>query len=56
MVNIKEINMKNKTYYSFDDMINIKNFDTSLRKIDKKTFITLHISQWKILNTRIFLV
>ena len=55
MVNIKEINMKNKTYYSFDDMINIKNFDTSLRKIDKKTkilaFITLHISQWKILNT-----
>ena len=32
MGNIKEINIKNRTYYFFDDMINIKYFDPSLLK------------------------
>ena len=36
MGNIKQINIKNRTYYFFDDMINIKIFDPSLKKIDKK--------------------
>ena len=27
MESIKEINIKNRTCYFFDDMINIKNFD-----------------------------
>ena len=36
MGNIKEIDIKNQTYYFFDDMINIKDFDRSLLKIDKK--------------------
>ena len=26
---VKEINIKNRTYYFFDDMINIKNFDSN---------------------------
>ena len=48
MGNIKEINFKNQIYYFFDDMINIKNFDPNLLKIDKKShkkliFITLDI-------------
>ena len=30
MRNIKEINIKNRTYYFFDDMINIKDFNPSL--------------------------
>ena len=34
MRNIKQINIKNGTYYVFDDMINIKHFDPSLLKID----------------------
>ena len=38
MGNIKEINMKNITYYFFYDMINIKNFDSILLKIDKKSY------------------
>ena len=38
MGNIKEINIKNRTYYFFDDMINIKDFDPSLLKIDKKSY------------------
>ena len=52
MGNIKEINIKNRTYYFFDDMINNKNFDSNLLKIDKTytkavTFIILDISQWE---------
>ena len=38
MGNIKQINIKNRTYYFFNEMINIKNFDSSLLKIDKKSY------------------
>ena len=37
MGNIKQINIKNRAYYFFNDMINIKDFDSSLIKIDKKS-------------------
>ena len=37
MGNIKEINYKNRTYYLFDDMINIKDFGSSQLKIDEKS-------------------
>ena len=33
----KEINIKNQTYYFFDDMTYAKNFHTNLLKIDKKS-------------------
>ena len=36
MSRIKEINIKNRTYYFFDDMINIKQFYPNLIKRDKK--------------------
>ena len=35
MGNIKQINIKNRTYYFFNDMINIKEFYSSLLKIEK---------------------
>ena len=38
MGSIKEINIKHWTYYYFDDMINIKNFDSNLLKIGKKSY------------------
>ena len=38
MGNIKETNIKNRTYNFFDDMINIKDFDSNLLKIDKKNY------------------
>ena len=38
MGNIKQINIKNRTYYFFNDMINIKDFDSSLLKTDKKSY------------------
>ena len=43
MENIQEINIKNRTYYFFDDMINIKDFDPSLMKIDKKPYKNIGI-------------
>ena len=33
---IKQINIKNRTYYFYDDMINIKDFDSNLLNIDKR--------------------
>ena len=43
MENIKEINIKNRTYYFFDDMINIKIFDPNLLKIDKRLYKNIDI-------------
>ena len=34
--NVKDINIKNHTYYFFDDIINIKDFDANNIKIDGK--------------------
>ena len=44
MENIKRINMKNCTYYFFNDMIKIKNFDPSLQsyKIIQKYWYLLY--------------
>ena len=38
MGNIREINIKNRTYYFFDEVINIEEFDSIFLKIDKKSF------------------
>ena len=37
MGELKEINIKNRTYYFFDDMIDVKNFHSNILKIDKKS-------------------
>ena len=37
MGEVKEINIKNRTYYFFDDMIDIRNFHSNLLKIDKNS-------------------
>ena len=34
----KELNVKFETYYFYDDMINIKKFNSDLLKIDKKPY------------------
>ena len=43
MGNIKQINIKNRTYYFCNDMINIKEFDPNLIKIDKKSYKNIGI-------------
>ena len=46
MGKIRQINIKNRTYYFYNDQIDLKDFDARLLKIDKKkkkrlAFITL---------------
>ena len=43
MGNTKQINIKNKTYYFYNDLINIKDFDSSLLKLDKNVFKNMAI-------------
>ena len=38
METIKQINIKNRTYYFYSDIINIENFDLSMLKLDKKSY------------------
>ena len=35
---VKQIDIKNRTYYFYNDMIDIKKFDSNLLKIDKKSY------------------
>ena len=35
---VKEIDIKNQTYYFFDDIVNVKNFDLDNIKIDEKSY------------------
>ena len=37
------IEIKNRTYYFYNDMINLKNFDSNLLKIDKKHYKRIDI-------------
>ena len=36
MEKVKQIDIKNQTYYFYNDIINLKNFESNLLKIDKK--------------------
>ena len=38
MVTTKQMNIKNRTYYFYDDMVNIKTFDPNLLKLGEKSF------------------
>ena len=39
----KKMNINNRTYYLFNDMVNIADFDSSLPKIDKKSYKKIDI-------------
>ena len=43
MGKIKQINIKNRTYYFYNDQINLKDFDASLLKVDKKDYKEIDI-------------
>ena len=43
MKEVKELSIKNRTYYFFDDMIDIRNFHSNLLKIDKKPYKDIDI-------------
>ena len=39
----KQINIKNRTYYFYNDIIDIKTFDSNMLKLDKKSYKNLDI-------------
>ena len=38
MGEVKQINIKNRTYYFYNDIIDLEKFDARLFKIDKKSY------------------
>ena len=38
MGTLKQVNIKNRTYYFYNDIIDLESFDLSLLKIDKKSY------------------
>ena len=62
MGKIKEINFKNRTYYFYNNIINIEDFDSNLLKIDKTSFKNIdiyyvgYITIKKLMIMKIFLV
>ena len=43
MGTLKQINIKNRTYHFYNDIIDLENFDSSLLKIDKKSYKNIGI-------------
>ena len=43
MGTIKQIMIKNQTYYFYNDSIDLENFDAKLLKLDKKSYKDLDI-------------
>ena len=43
MGEVKQINIKNRTYYFYNDQIDLKDFDAKLLKIDKKDYKDIEI-------------
>ena len=38
METVKQINIQNRTYYFYNDVIDLESFDSSLLKLDKKSY------------------
>ena len=50
----KQIKAKNRTYYFYNDMIDLKDFDAKLLKIDKRSYKHFDIYYiWYITNRKI---
>ena len=43
MGEVKQINIKNRAYYFYNDIIDLKNFKSNLLKIDKKSYKNIGI-------------
>ena len=43
MGEVKQVNIKNRTYYFYNDQISLKDFDTRLLKVDKENYKEIDI-------------
>ena len=46
MGKVKQIEIKNRTYYFYNDIINIEKFDSNLSKLDKKSYKDIDTYIW----------
>ena len=62
MGEIKQIDIKNRTQYFYNDIIDLKDFDARLLKIDKKSYKNIgiynigYITIKKLMIVRVFIV
>ena len=54
MGEIKQINIKNWTYYFYNDQIDLKDFDAKLLKIDKKDYNDIDIYSFAYVTVKNF--
>ena len=43
METVKQINIKNRTYYFYNDILDLENFKSNLLRIDKTSYIDIGI-------------
>ena len=53
---IKQIDIKNKTYYFYNDIIDLKKFDVRLLKIDKKSYKNIVIYSIGYITIKILMI
>ena len=51
MRTVKQINIKNRTYYFYNDIIDLENFKSNLLKIDKKSIFAICLKCAKYLSS-----
>ena len=62
MGEVKKINIKNRTYYFYNDIMDLKDFEPNLLKIDKKSYKNSdiyyigYITIKKLMIMRVFIV
>ena len=62
MGTVKQIDIKNRTYYFYNDMVDIRKFDSNLLKIDKRSYKDngiyniVYITVKKLMIMKIFIV
>ena len=52
MGKVKQINIRNRTYYFYNDIISLKNFKSNLLKIDKKSYKDIGIYNIRYITIR----
>ena len=56
MGEVKQIEIKNRTYYFYNDMINLEDFESNLLKIDKRHYKGINICYIGYITTKKLLI
>ena len=56
MVTTKRLNIKNRTYYFRDNLINLKNFDPILLNLHKKSLMDISIYYIEYIATKVSVI